>query len=270
MDVMRAITVTAALTVPAVFGRHGLGWSGVHVTFEGPGPVPWLTRCEDPCSAGEVVGLKTMEASDVSSRRAAARSTRIAWRRLARRIVIGLVLIALLLTGVIWTIGTATRSITTQQQAFPATGIDTLEIDGGAGPVAIVVVNRWDVVVTTRLTDSALGRITSRPAVSGRTLRITTDCERRCLASNATADHQIAIPRALIETMDVELVAGDVRVDGFAGDVEVATSDGDIVLSHFGGEVTRLRTTRGEIAVETGDAEVRRIPGRVYAAPRSG
>ncbi len=206
----------------------------------------------------------------MSFTRAADRSARVAWRPLARRVVVALAFVALLLTGVLWTIGAATRSTTTQQQAFPAAGIDTLRIEGGAGPVAIVVVDRGDMVVTTRLTDSALGRIASRRAVSGRTLRITTDCERRCLASRATADHQIAIPRATIEAMDLELATGDVRVDGFAGEIEVATTDGDIFLSHFSGEVTRLRTTRGEITVETGDAGVRRIPGRVYAAPRSG
>ncbi|MFO7961834.1 MAG: DUF4097 family beta strand repeat-containing protein [Nitriliruptoraceae bacterium] len=210
-----------------------------------------------------------MDGPDVLARRAAARRTPVAWRPLVRRVVIALVLAAALLTGVMWTIGAATRSITTQEQRFPATSIDALRIDGGAGPVTIVVVDRGDVAVTTRLTDSALGRIASRPAVSGRTLRITTDCERRCLASKATADHQIAIPRATIETMDLKLATGDVRVDGFAGDIEVVTTDGDIFLSHFSGEVTRLRTTRGAIRVETGGAETRQIPGRVYASPRS-
>ena len=185
----------------------------------------------------------------------------MAWSRVARRVVVALVLAASLLTAVLWTIGAATRSVTTQEQIYPATGIDTLRIDGGAGPVTIVVVPRADVVVTSRLTDSALGRIASRRAVSGRTLTITTDCEWRCLASNATADHQIAIPRAMIETMDLRRATGDVRVDGFAGNIEVATTDGDIFLSHFSGEVTQLRTTRGAIRVEAGETEPRQVPG---------
>ncbi len=206
-----------------------------------------------------------MEPSGLSTRR----EPRVAWRRSAGRAVGVLVLVALLLTAVLWTIGAATRSVTTQQQAFPAAGIDTLRIDGGAGPVTIVVVDRADLVVTSRLTDSALGRIASRRAVSQGTLTITTDCGSRCRASKASADHQIALPRATIESLVLTLASGDVRVDGFEGDIEVATSDGDIFLSDFSGEVTRLRTARGIIRVEIGDADARQVPGWVYAAPRS-
>lgn len=195
-----------------------------------------------------------MEGSDVSAKPAAPGPPRVAWLAATPWVVIAPVLLALLLTAVLWAIGAATRSVTTEQQAFPATGIDTLRIDQGAGPVTIVVVDRADVVVTTRLTDSALGRVTSGRVVSRHTLTITTDCGWHCLASRATADHQIALPRSTIETIDLNLTRGAVRVDGFAGDIEVATTDGDIFLSHFSGEVTRLRTTRGLVRVEPGDA----------------
>lgn len=158
-----------------------------------------------------------------------------------------------LLLVVLWAIGAMTRSVTTEEQAFPAASIDTVRIDGGAGPVTIVVVDRADVVVTARLMDSALGRIAGRQVVSGRTLTITTDCGWRCLASGAFADHQIALPRAAIETLDLRRARGDVRVDGFGGSIEVATTAGDIHLSRFRGEITALRAARGTVRVESGD-----------------
>lgn len=193
----------------------------------------------------------------MSARPAAPRRPSVTRLPVAGRLAIALVVISLLLTAALWTIGAATRSVTTEEQAFPAAGIDTLRIDGGAGPVTIVVVDRADVVVTTRLTDSALGRIATERNVAGGTLTLTTICGWRCLASAATADQQIALPRATIEAMDLRLTRGAVRVDGFAGDIEVSTGDGDIFLSRFEGEVARLRAPRGLIQVERGDGPLR-------------
>lgn len=166
-------------------------------------------------------------------------------------VVIGIVALVALIALVIWAVTSLTRTTTMQEQAFAPEGVDALEVVGLSGSITVVVVDRADISVTTRLTSSVWQQPSTSRDIDEGTLSITSDCGRRAIFSVCSVEHQIAVPPDALATMRLRATAGAVRVDGYAGDLEVDTTAGSIVLSDHAGEVARLRTTAGEINVES-------------------
>ena len=183
-------------------------------------------------------------------------AVRFLWKLFAAVMVLGLLLWAPF--SVITLLAHEER---VEREVFPATGLTTLEVDGGAGNITITAAETDDIAVRAAISDGLRATGESR-VVDGSTLRLRSSCPN--IGSDWCRVHyDVTVPAglAVVVTNDT----GRVEVSGVTGPVRIANSDGSTVLTDLSGDV-RVRSRDGSIratgltsrAVDTGRATAAR------------
>ena len=168
------------------------------------------------------------------------------------------------LAGLVSVAAYATRDIAVVEDAFDVSTLTSLDIAGVAGDVDIVVEDRADVLVTSRLSSSLWNDASAGASLDDGTLTLDSGCERQWLTVYCTADQTVAVPADALSHIDITTTAGDVMVTGFDGEVSLLTRAGDVVLRDFGGETAVMETTAGNVVIEAGSA-LRSLEARTTA-----
>ena len=170
--------------------------------------------------------------------------------RIVLRILGVVVVLGVVLVVVLWTVATTTEETTTQERSIPAGEIDVLDLQAVAGAITIVVEDRPDVVVTSRLTSGLLDRASSEVDVTAGTLAVSSRCERRGVFSECRVDHELVVPPGELTSMRVSTTAGPIEVRSFDGQVEIDATAGEIELLDFKGPSATLQSTAARIVVD--------------------
>lgn len=194
-------------------------------------------------------------------------------RRLPAVLLVGL-LAASLLTVAVGRAVSAGAETTTSVQTFPVEGLREVVVSSGG--VEVVVAERDDVELTSRVTASPSDEPPLTVEVAGGRLSIESACSDRLIAVRCASEHRLALPAGALDELAVRTTAGDVTLTGFAGDVALATHAGDVELLGFAGAEARIETSAGDVRVESttvptlltartraGDVDVR-VPDATY------
>lgn len=165
-------------------------------------------------------------------------------------IVVGILAIVVLLAVAVAAIAAVTRETATEQRSFSSDDVGEIEVRGTAGEMDVLVEDRDDIAVTTRLTSRLWERASSDMHLADGTLAVESDCRRTVFFTGCTVEHIILLPADAVARVQLAATAGAIEVEGFAGDLEVTTTAGRIELLAFSGRTARLKTTAGEISVQ--------------------
>lgn len=162
--------------------------------------------------------------------------------------------------SVVAAVSFAGREISSTTQSFDATAIESLDVTTLAGDVRILVEERDDIALTSRISSTRWSEPVSSAEVSGGSLIIASGCESRLLGLRCAASHTVAVPSDVAFDLDLETTAGDIRVDGFTGETAVVeTTAGDITFGALSAPVRLdVTTTAGNIRIVVPD-EVYRV-----------
>lgn len=160
--------------------------------------------------------------------------------------------------GLLYAATLVTQEVSTARRTFDVARVDSLYISSLAGDVEVVVEERADIAVDSRLS-SALGyEVASTAGVSGRSLVIASRCDLRLFATRCAASHTVAIPSDVAIDLELETTAGDITVDGFSGETAtIETTAGNIVFD------TSRAPRRLESRTAAGDIRLT-VPDEVY------
>ena len=187
-----------------------------------------------------------------------------------------IVIVVAVALGIGWLASHRSRTVT-YSMSGALTGVD-LRLSSGQ---AVIVGTTSGPLQVRRVDDYAFGRVArERRYVANGVLYISSACPKIVLGS-CSASYELDVPESV--ALDVQTVAGDVRVTGFDGDAAIATRSGSVDVEAYCGLDLSARSDAGNLHVATacapqrlelvtgsGDAAALVPPGHYQVAASSG